>query len=122
MDDRAKLGKAGEDQAERFLRRLGYRTVTRNYRSATGEIDLVTLDGHVIVFVEVKTRVGRVHADPQDAVTPAKQRHIARTAQCFLRQTGSQGRACRFDVVAITVDEHHAMHVEHLPGAFTADP
>ncbi len=122
MDDRAKLGKAGEDHAERFLRRLGYRIVTRNYRSATGEIDLVALDAHVIVFVEVKTRVGRVHADPQDAVTPHKQRHIARTAQCFLQQTGSQGRACRFDVVAITVDEQNAMHVEHLPGAFTVDP
>ena len=118
MDDRASLGQAGEKQAERFLRRQGYRIVTRNYSCPLGEIDLIALDGRTVVFVEVKTRSDRDHADPQDAVTPAKQRRLIRSARFFIQQTNSQDRACRFDVVAVTANDGADMHVEHIPDAF----
>lgn len=120
MDDRAQLGQAGEKHAARFLRKLGYRLVTRNYRCPMGEIDLVMLDGHVIVFVEVKTRSSDEFANPEDAVTPEKQRRLTRSAQFFLRQTRSNGRACRFDVMAITLDNAGGMSVEHFKSAFQA--
>lgn len=118
MDDRAGLGLQGERAAEKFLRKLGYKIVTRNYRCAAGEIDLVALDGAIIVFVEVKTRTGSQHADPQDAVNPDKQRHIQRAAQFFLRQTHSEERDYRFDIIAIVVDDT-GLHLEHLVEAFT---
>ena len=119
MDDRAGLGRAGEEHAERFLRRRrGYRIVTRNYRCPAGEIDLIALDGRTVVFVEVKTRADREHADPQDAVNPAKQRRLLRSAEFFLRQTQSQDRACRFDVVAIALDAGGNMQTEHIEDAF----
>lgn len=120
MDDRAELGKAGERYAARYLRRLGYRLVTRNYRCPMGEIDLVVLDRHIIVFVEVKTRSSDELADPEDAVTPEKQWRLTRSAQCFIRQTRSSGRACRFDVVALTLDDAERMSVEHFKSAFPA--
>ena len=119
MNDQAGLGQAGEKHAERFLRRrLGYRIVTRNYRCPTGEIDLIALDGRTVVFVEVKTRTGGRHADPQDAVNPAKQQRLLRSAEFFLRQTHSEDRPCRLDVIAITLDEDGNMEVEHIKGAF----
>jgi putative endonuclease len=118
VDDRARLGIEGERAAERFLKRLGYRTVTRNYACPLGEIDLVALDGPTVVFVEVKTRTSREHADPQDAVDPGKQQRLARTANFFLRRTRSVGRACRFDVMAITGSPGN-LHIEHFPGAFS---
>lgn len=119
MDDRAGLGRKGEKQAERFLRRRrGYRIVTRNYVCPAGEIDLVALDGDCIVFVEVKTRTDARHADPQDAVNAVKRRHMMRCAEFFLRQTGSEHRGYRFDVVAITRDENGHMTIEHLDDAF----
>ena len=118
MDDRAGLGRAGEKRAERFLRRHRYRIVTRNYRCPTGEIDLVALDGRTVVFVEVKTRADREHADPQDAVNSAKQRRLLKSAEFFLRQTDSQDRPCRFDVIAITLDDDAEMKVEHITDAF----
>ena len=99
MDDRAKLGKAGEDHAERFLRRLGYRIVTRNYRSATGEIDLVALDTHVIVFVEVKTRSGPGYGGAE-AVTGRKLARLRRAAARWLE--GRPAAPVRFDVVVFT--------------------
>ena len=118
MDERSQLGQVGEKHAARFLRRQRYRIVKRNYRCPTGEIDLIALDGATIVFVEVKTRSSREYADPQDAVTPAKQRRLTRSAKCFLAQTGSQERSCRFDVIAITLDDRKPLEIEHIQDAF----
>ncbi len=92
--------------------------VTRNYRCPLGEIDLVVLDDRTIVFVEVKTRSGREHADPEDAVNPAKQRRMTRCAEYFLKKTGSQDRSCRFDIVAITADDEARIEIEHITDAF----
>jgi len=118
-DARARLGRTGERQAARFLRRKGYRIVTRNYRCAGGELDLVALDGTTIVFVEVKTRSSRVHADPQDAVTPLKQERLMRAARTFIQHTGSQGREFRFDVVALEIAGRRTCRIEHLTNAFS---
>jgi putative endonuclease len=118
MWDGAKLGLQGERAAERFLRRLGYRIVTRNYLCRQGEIDIVALDGTMIVFVEVKTRTTREHEDPESAVTPDKQRRVILAANIFLRQTHSTGRAARFDIVAITGAPGGELEVEHFVSAF----
>ena len=117
-DPRAELGRAGEKSAVRFLRRKRYRIVARNYRCPMGEIDIVALDGATIVFVEVKTRSDREYADPQDAVNAAKQRRLVRAAKVFLQHTRSQGRACRFDIVAVTLDGQKAYEIEHFVNAF----
>jgi len=119
MTGRAQLGQAGERYAERFLRKNGYRIVTRNYRCGVGELDLVALDGRTIVFVEVKTRTTDSHADPQDAVTPTKQHRLANAAQAFIHHTRSHGRAYRFDVVAITMAGDKPGKIEHFPNAFS---
>jgi putative endonuclease len=119
MDIRSILGRSGERQGERFLRRKGYRTVVRNYRCPPGEIDLIALDGSTVVFVEVKTRASDEHADPQDAVTPAKQERMGRCARWFLRQTGSEQRVCRFDVLAIIRMPDGSYEFDHFIDAFT---
>ena len=119
MDDRAGLGRSGEREAEGFLRARKYRIVTQNYRCPPGEVDLIALDGTTIVFVEVKTRTGREHADPQDAVNIHKQQHIQRAAEFFLRQTHSEDRVYRFDVVALVLLPDGKQEIEHLIDAFT---
>ena len=49
------FGSRSERAAARFLKSLGYRVVTRNYRCRHGEIDLIALDGRCLVFVEVRS-------------------------------------------------------------------
>jgi putative endonuclease len=115
------LGRTGEKQAERFLRRLRYRIVARNYRCPAGELDLIALDHDTVVFVEVKTRADREHGDPQDAVNLAKQRQLVRCARYFLQHTQSEDRTCRFDVVAITLGEDGKPQIEHFPEAFVPE-
>ena len=80
----------------------------------------MVLDGRMIVFVEVKTRADDEHADPEDAVTPRKQQRVISAAKAFIQQTHSQGRACRFDVVAITMAGDKPGTIEHFQNAFSA--
>src|SRR5688572_20069595 len=82
------LGERGEDAAVRYLRRLGYRILQRQHYGGHRrfpELDIVALDGDRIVFVEVKTRRGTRKGRPADAVTPAKQRQIAKAALSYLK-------------------------------------
>jgi len=95
------LGARGERLAARHLRRQGYAIVQRNYRCRHGEIDLVALDGGVLVFVEVKTRAQSRFGTPLAAVDRRKQAQVARVAREFVRQHRLYDRAIRFDVVGV---------------------
>ena len=120
MSDRRQiLGREGEQAAEQFLRRLRYTIVERNYRCPLGEVDLVALDGRMLVFVEVKTRTTETRGAPFEAVNRRKQRQIARTAQYFISQHRLHDRHARFDVVGVW-REGDRFTCEVVRGAFDA--
>ncbi|MGH7948929.1 MAG: YraN family protein, partial [Candidatus Binataceae bacterium] len=91
------FGARGEKIAERYLKRRGYRIVTRNFRAVGAEIDLVAMDGAIVVFVEVKTRRGQGAGTPQDSVDERKQRQLRRAAEVFTARYRAGDRAMRFD-------------------------
>ena len=101
LSNRAR-GRWGEDLAAAHYRRLGLEVVDRNWRSATGELDLVVLDGTTYVFSEVKARRTADFGPASAAVTLAKQRRIRQLAVEWLRAHDVTARSIRFDVVAIT--------------------
>lgn len=116
--NRQQSGRRGEREAERFLVDRGYRILERNWRSAHGEIDLIAGDGETIVFVEVKLRRGTAFGAPEEAVTPAKQRHLVDSAQDYLEQKGMEGADWRIDVVAIELRPGGAIaRLDHFPDA-----
>ena len=102
-DNRQSLGQSGEDLACSELGRRGYAILARRYRSRFGEIDIVARSNQTIVFVEVKTRAGDEFGGGAAAVTPWKQRRIAKMAVDFLARHRLNDRPCRFDVVAVDV-------------------
>jgi putative endonuclease len=111
-----KLGDAGERASARFLRRKGMRIITRGYRAALGEIDLIARDGNCVVFVEVKTRRA---GTPAEAVTLEKQRRLTRAALHFLKRYQLLEHRARFDVVAVVwPDDRSPPTIEHLVNAF----
>ena len=97
------LGILGENIACAELEQRGYAILDRRYRTRYGEIDIVARDGDCTVFVEVKTRDGSDFGDGAEAVTPWKQRRIAKMAVDFLARHRLHDRPCRFDVVAVDV-------------------
>ena len=117
MDGRGELGRRGEAVAEAFLRERQYTIVARNYRCRAGEIDLVALDGPVLVFVEVRSRRGVGAGTPLESVDGRKQAQIARVAQHFLAARGWFDRDARFDVVGVRFDVEPPA-LEHVRGAF----
>lgn len=111
------LGREGEQIAERYLRKKGYRVVERNYRCPVGELDLIFLDRRVIVFVEVKTRLDERFGGPVESVNPRKQRKMIKTALFFLSEHKLHHREARFDVVGISFAGREPV-VEHIQNAF----
>ncbi|GAC1470992.1 MAG: YraN family protein [Isosphaeraceae bacterium] len=110
------LGDKGERLAADFLRRRGFRVITRGYRTARGEIDLIARDRDTLVFIEVKTRR---RGQPTEAVTPEKQRRLTLAALSFLHRFDLPEQRCRFDVVAIVwPEENHPPSIEHILNAF----
>ena len=76
----------------------------RNYRAPHGgEVDLVCRDRDTLVFVEVKTRTSETFGAPAEAVTPAKQRLVARGALAWLRLLGKPDICYRFDIVEVRI-------------------
>lgn len=106
--DRLATGRRGEQLAAGHLRAKGYRIIERNYRCKLGEIDIVAMDGDTLVFVEVRRRKTARYGTALEAVSPAKQRQVARVAEVYL--TRCTPSTVRFDVVGITGDE--IVHVE----------
>jgi putative endonuclease len=119
--DNIALGAAGERVARRFLKRLGYRILGRNYRCPAGELDLIALDGETIVFAEVRTRRDTTDNDPIDWVPPPKQRQVAKVARYYIHHKNAHERPCRFDVLAVVLRDGHPPEVHHYPEAFTTD-
>ena len=127
--DRGGLGRYGEEVAAAHLVAAGLTIVARNWRCRDGEVDIVALDGDVLVMCEVKTRRGVGFGTPLDAVTPAKAARLRRLALRWLadQRTGAVTAAAhefarytevRFDVVSVLRPPSGAMSVEHLRGAF----
>ena len=94
-------GKAGEDDAARWLAAHGYEILARNVVNHGGEIDVVATDGGTVCFLEVKARDGDRYGAAIEAVGFAKQRRLSRAAALYLTSRGWHRRACRFDVLGL---------------------
>jgi putative endonuclease len=117
-DGRDALGRRGEQEAARYLRRLGYRIVGQRERVLRGDIDLVALDGRCVVFVEVRSRSDTTHGHPAETVGPVKQRRIAELATVYIHRHGLEDCQARIDVVAVTFPAQGSPIVEHYQNAF----
>lgn len=106
-------GVLGEVRAEQYLTDKGYRIVARNEVLRGAEIDLIALDGRVLVFVEVKLRKSSHSGMGREAVTPAKQRRISQGALAFMARRHLMDRQARFDVIEIQGES-----VTHIVNAF----
>jgi putative endonuclease len=94
----------GEDLACRELERRGYEILARRYRRRGGELDIIARDGGTLVFVEVKARGGRAFGEAAEAVTASKRRRMAQVALDYVLRHRIGDCACRFDVVAVSID------------------
>ena len=114
-------GAKGEGIASRYLTERGYRILETNYHSLYGEIDIIAAKDDILAFVEVKTRSGRMIAEPREAVTASKQEKLRQTALLYLSEQEDVSLQPRFDVVEVLLDDKTGspLRVEQIENAFT---
>jgi putative endonuclease len=96
------FGTRSERAAARFLRRLGWRILTRNYLCKHGEIDLIALDDRCVVFVEVRSTGGDDPERPAQSVDAVKQARLTEVALDYLRRHRLLDQMARFDVLTLS--------------------
>lgn len=110
-------GSKGEELAVDFLKKKGYRILTRNFRFQHGEIDIIAEDGYVLVFVEVKTRKSMEYGSPEESISVRKRKLLRRTAEGYMYTKKIEDRECRCDVIAIEY-QNNVCEIRHLVDAF----
>lgn len=110
------LGNYGENVAMKYLLANGYIIIARNYHSRYGEIDIIAIDKHCLVFVEVKTRTDSRFYNVLDwaleSVNKAKQRKIIKTAMVYLMNNEINLQS-RFDVIVV-ITEYNSKKVKFV--------
>jgi len=115
--DKKEIGSRGERAALRYLRRSGMRLRTRNWRSKSGEVDIVMQHGQTIVFVEVRSRTSPFPGPPLNTLGAPKERRMVRVAEDYLYRYRLIERPWRIDCVFVTFDARGTPAIEHVPNA-----
>ncbi len=117
--DKKLLGRFGEEQAAKYLKKKKYRIVGMNYSCRFGEIDIIAEDANYIAFVEVKLRKNASFAEAREFVTAGKQQRVMTAAQLWLSQNPTDKQP-RFDVIEVYAPKGDAgeITINHIENAF----
>lgn len=107
------IGKRGEDKAVKYLESMGLLIIDRNYRIPMGEIDIIAVEGELLVFVEVKTRSSDAYGAPSEFVSPDQRRRIINTAEIYMKTNDLMDMQPRFDVCEIYTGTGHINYLEN---------
>jgi putative endonuclease len=100
-------GQLGEQIAADFLTKAGYKIIDRNFRSRSGEIDIITIKDESVVYIEVKARWGREFGLPEEAITSRKIESIRTTAAYYRIKKQNLPFGERIDVVVIEINSNN---------------
>jgi len=111
---RAERGRFGEDLAADFCRRrLGYRVIARNWRWKRDELDIIGMDGEVLVFVEVRSRAAHALVGGFHSVDVKKKKVLLRGCRAYINQLQNRPKHFRFDVIDVAISEAGEGDVRH---------
>lgn len=96
---RKRIGESGESLACHFLVQKGMKIVGTNVRMKLGEIDILAMDGNVLVGVEVKTKTSDDFGIAEEMVGTRKSQKLRQ----LMRELSVEypDKQLRIDVVAI---------------------
>ena len=112
------LGATGEEIAVDYLVSQGYVVFDRNWRSKSGEINIIASEKFnsqdELIFIEVKTRSSRDYGDPIQAITATKYLRMYRLALEWLSENSASREAWRLDVISIVISRAQEIEIDHL--------
>ena len=112
------IGDEGENRAAAFLEAKGFSIIERNWRTKSGEIDIIAVKNDILVFVEVKTLPNGTLDMIQRELNNQKRQRILKTSKRFLLKHREYNNSyVRFDVIVI--DMPGLEPVYHIENAFS---
>jgi len=122
-EKRSLKGRLGEDIAKEYLEKQGYKIISQNFRTKTGEIDLIAEKRGTLVFVEVKA--GGLEKNeflPEDKVNCLKRKRLIEASRLFCakeKKLMDRIREFRYDVLIVDLEKRSV--VRHYESAFFAE-
>ena len=101
---RKETGTIGEQLAQNYLKKKGYRILETNCRCGRDEIDIVARQKDYLVFVEVRTKSNPDYGSPEESLTVHKMQHMESAAEHYLQAHKGEYELWRVDLVAIELD------------------
>jgi len=118
VDNRTRTGRRGEERAAAYLEDHGFTILERNWRTRTGEIDIIARISDILVFVEVKALPGGNAEILAHELDRRKRKRITETAKCFLANNRQYSNSfVRFDVIVIDMPGFEPVY--HIENAFS---
>ncbi|MBR1746642.1 MAG: YraN family protein [Clostridia bacterium] len=109
-------GIKGEELAKKYLIEKGYEIIAQNVNYPNvGELDIVAMQGGILVFVEVRTRSDNVFGHPFETFTKTKINKVVKASRRFLMDHKIRCSGYRYDAIAV-----FRGRVEHIESAFFA--
>ena len=115
MAESHEFGAKAEEFAAEYLVSKGYCILERNWRYAHKELDIICTDGKMLVVVEVKARKNSAAANPEDLLSPKKEKFILEASEEYLYRYGVR-MPVRFDLMTV-IQKGSLLDIEHLEDA-----
>jgi len=126
MSIKLDIGRYGEEQAKKYLKKNGYKIIASNKRESYKEIDIIANDKEYIAFVEVKTRsvnddLYNPYGSPATAVNKKKQANLIYAARAYLRENPTYKQP-RMDVIEVYLKKgtYEVLEINHIRNAYYA--
>ncbi len=110
-----RIGKWGEDAVAAYLAGRGYEIIARTARTPYGEIDIITKQGDVTIFIEVKTLSASKNFFPEQNVTARKRAHMLACAEHYASEHAIDHG--QIDVIAVEGKVGLAPKITHFENA-----
>ncbi len=113
-------GKIGEKLAVKHLEENGYKIIEQNYRTNSGEIDIIAIDDDdTVVFIEVKTWSSLAEESLEYSIDMRKKKKILKVSMYFMAKNGSyEDKKLRYDVIFI---DGNSGRLNHYENAFSGE-
>jgi len=107
-------GRISENIAKNYLISKGYKLVGKNFRTRSGEIDLVMFDkkSSQFVFVEVKSLKDENTISICETISRRKAFKIKQTANFWIQTKIRNSCQWRIDFIGIVLDNMRVVHIQ----------
>ncbi len=106
------IGDKGENIAENYLKKKGYKIIERNFKTRSLEIDIITEKENFLVFVEVRSKLNNNFGAPEETINFKKSRKLKNNAKKYVNYKKYDG-LYRIDVICIIFENENKIKLNH---------